>query len=197
MGLFEGDKKKKRSGHKAPVPAASAVGPDSTPEGAKDPGHGVLMPLAGVSAPAATPAGSDTGSPPTVGKATTFTGKIVADEDLEVLGTVEGSIQLDQHHLTVGISGVVKADVEANSVLVIGRVTGNVSATDVVEIRGGGYIGGDVTGPRIIMEDGAIVIGALDMKAALPKDLVDPEPSNAEAPKTVGDVYRARSDEPA
>jgi cytoskeletal protein CcmA (bactofilin family) len=201
MGMFKSDEKK-RSGHKA----AAA---DTRPETAKDPGPGVLMPLTGVSAPRATEAGSGSdspdaaasgrgcGSPPSVGSATTFTGKIVADEDLEVLGTVEGTIHLDQHHLTVGASGVVKADVEANSVLVIGRVTGNVCATDVIEVRSGGYVGGDLAAPRIIMADGSIVIGSLDMKAALPKDLVDHEPPKLETPKTVGDVYRTRSDDPA
>jgi cytoskeletal protein CcmA (bactofilin family) len=104
-----------------------------------------------------------------VGCSTTFTGKIVADEDIEVQGTVEGSIVLDRHQLTVG--GVVQADVEANSVLVMGRVTGNVTATDVVEVKSGGYIGGDVTAPRIIMADGAFVMGALDMASVLPRKL--------------------------
>jgi cytoskeletal protein CcmA (bactofilin family) len=113
---------------------------------------------------------------PRVGGATTFTGKIVADEDLEVHGTVEGSIILDQHELTVGARGLVEADVEARSVIVIGRVTGNVVATDVVEVKCGGVIGGDVMAPRVIMADGAIVIGALDMTAALPKDLDSQEP---------------------
>ena len=166
MGLFKGDKK--RSGHTAAgaTPAGSASG-----------------------APRAAMSNRGSGTPPSVGEATTFTGTIVAEEDIDVLGTVEGSIQLDQHHLTVGATGVVKADVEANSVLVIGRVTGSVSATDVIEIRDGGYISGDVTAPRIIMTDGAIVIGALDMKAALPKDPVDKEPPKREAPTTVGELY--------
>ncbi len=108
---------------------------------------------------------------PRVGFSTIITGKIVADEDLEIHGTVEGSITLHRHQLMVGIEGIVKAEVEANSVLVIGRITGNVTATDVVEVKSGGYIGGDVIAPRIIMADGAIVIGALDMTAAFPKDL--------------------------
>jgi cytoskeletal protein CcmA (bactofilin family) len=111
------------------------------------------------------------GSMARVGCSTTFTGKIVADEDIEVQGTVEGSIVLDRHQLTVGVGGVVQADVEANSVLVIGRVIGNVTATDVVEVKSGGYIGRDVTAPRIIMADGAFVMGALDMASGLPKKL--------------------------
>lgn len=116
---------------------------------------------------------------PRVGGATTFTGKIVADEDLEVDGTVEGSIILDQHELTVGTRGLVEADVAAKSVIVIGRVTGNVVATEVVEVKSGGVIGGDVMAPRVIMADGAIVIGALDMTAALPKDPERPERDTA------------------
>ena len=203
MGLFNSDEKKR--------PEHKATAAKSSPETGKDSGPGVLMPLTGISAPGAKSVGSKTGSPqaaasgrgsgspPSVGSATTFTGKIVADEDLEVLGTVEGTIHLDQHHLTIGVGGVVQADVEANSVLVIGRVTGNVCATDVIEVRSGGYVGGDVAAPRIIMADGAIVIGSLDMKAALPKDLEDHEPPQPESPQletpqTVGEVYRARSE---
>jgi cytoskeletal protein CcmA (bactofilin family) len=103
-----------------------------------------------------------------VGHETTITGTIVAMEDLEIQGTIEGSIRLADHQLTVGSDGFVKANVEAHSVLVLGRISGDVVASEWVEIKAGGVIGGDVKSPRVIMHDGAVVVGGLDMSAALP-----------------------------
>jgi cytoskeletal protein CcmA (bactofilin family) len=103
-----------------------------------------------------------------IGHATTITGDIVAKEDLEIQGTIDGSVRLVDHRVTVGSDGIVNAAVEAHSVLVIGKITGDVIATELVEIKAGGVIGGDVKAPRVIMNDGAIVIGGLDMSAALP-----------------------------
>ena len=103
-----------------------------------------------------------------VGRATTITGDIVAEEDLEIQGTIEGSVQLKNHQLTIGNEGHVKASVDANIVIVYGKITGNVVASDLVEIEKGGIVGGDIKAPRIIMHDGAIVVGGLDMSASLP-----------------------------
>ena len=103
-----------------------------------------------------------------IGHATTITGNIVAEEDLEIHGTIEGSVRLVDHCVTIGGDGVVKATVEAHTVVVFGKITGDVSATERVEIHAGGIIGGDVRAPRVIMHDGAIVVGGLDMSAALP-----------------------------
>ncbi len=103
-----------------------------------------------------------------IGRATTITGNIVAEEDLEIQGTVEGAVRLANHQVTVGAEGHVKASVEAEIVMVYGRITGDVVASDLVEIEKGGIVGGDVKAPRIIMHDGAIVVGRLDMSASLP-----------------------------
>ena len=108
-----------------------------------------------------------------IGRSTTITGKVVADEDLEIQGRIEGEIELLSNQVTIGSDGIVQADVRAHSVVVVGRVTGNVSASELVEVKAGGFIGGDVKAPRVIMHDGAIVVGALDMSAALPSAAVD------------------------
>lgn len=103
-----------------------------------------------------------------IGRATTITGNIVADEDLEIQGIVEGSVRLANHQVTIGAEGHVKASVDAEIVMVYGRITGDVIASDLVEIEKGGIVGGDIRAPRIVMHDGAIVVGGLDMSAALP-----------------------------
>lgn len=103
-----------------------------------------------------------------IGRATTITGDIVAEEDLEIHGTIEGSVRLVEHKVTVGNDGLVKASVAANIVLVHGKITGDVTATDLIEVKPGGIVGGDVKAPRVIMHDGAVIVGGLDMSAALP-----------------------------
>lgn len=103
-----------------------------------------------------------------IGRATTITGNIVAEEDLEIHGTIEGSVRLVEHQVTVGTDGLVKASVEANIVLVHGNITGDVTAADLIEVKPGGIVGGDVKAPRVIMHDGAVIVGSLDMSAALP-----------------------------
>lgn len=121
-----------------------------------------------------------------IGRATTITGNIVAEEDLEIQGTIEGSVRLADHQLTVGDDGHVKASVEANVVLVYGRIMGNIVASDLVEVEKGGIVGGDIKAPRVIMHDGAIVVGGLDMSASLPRvagsdeasDLLDEMPEH-------------------
>ena len=104
-----------------------------------------------------------------VGRATTITGTIVSEEDLEIFGTVEGSVRLVEHEVRVGAEGHVKATIEARVVHIVGRVTGDVMASELVEIESGGVVGGDVRSPRMIMHDGAVVVGALDMSASLPR----------------------------
>jgi cytoskeletal protein CcmA (bactofilin family) len=104
-----------------------------------------------------------------IGRSTTINGDIVAEEDLEIEGTVEGTVTLTEHRLTVGAEGIVKARVKAAGVVVVGRIEGDVTSPGLVEVRAGGYIGGNVQSPRVILQDGAIVIGGLDMSAALPK----------------------------
>jgi cytoskeletal protein CcmA (bactofilin family) len=120
-----------------------------------------------------------------IGHATTITGNIVAEEDLEIQGTIEGAIRLSNHRLTVGKNGHAKASVEAHTVLVVGRISGDVVASDLIEIEAGGIIGGDVKAPRIIMHDGGIVVGGMDMSASLPSsaELAKADPPMPERPK--------------
>jgi len=120
-----------------------------------------------------------------IGRATTITGNIVAEEDLEIQGTVEGSVRLANHQLAIGAEGHVKASVEAEVVMVYGRITGDVVASDLVEIEKGGIVGGDIRARRIVMHDGAIVVGGLDMSAALPNggaNYEEPETPEPERP---------------
>ncbi|MBN2803487.1 MAG: polymer-forming cytoskeletal protein [Deltaproteobacteria bacterium] len=97
-----------------------------------------------------------------IGSSIVIDGEISGDEDLVIQGTVKGRIILKQN-VYVEESGVVEADVETNNIEISGQVTGNIVATDKVEITSGGRTVGDIKAPRILIADGAIFKGNVDM----------------------------------
>ncbi|MEZ4331334.1 MAG: polymer-forming cytoskeletal protein [Myxococcota bacterium] len=100
-----------------------------------------------------------------VGAATKFDGELLADEDVEIQGLVEGRVCARRSRVTVGREGFVKSKIEARAVRISGTVRGSVTAEDWVEIKPGAFVRGDVHAPRVILHDGAIVTGLLDMAA--------------------------------
>jgi cytoskeletal protein CcmA (bactofilin family) len=91
-------------------------------------------------------------------------GEISGTESLYIDGKVEGSISLPGNRVTVGRNGQVSANVTAREVVVLGKVKGNVSATDRVDIRAEGALSGDVAAARISIEDGAFFKGGIDIR---------------------------------
>lgn len=97
-----------------------------------------------------------------IGSSIVIDGEITGDEDLVIQGTVKGRIALKES-LLVEPSGVVEADIETQTVRIAGRVTGNVQATEKVELADGGRMVGDIKAPRITIADGAAFKGNVDM----------------------------------
>jgi cytoskeletal protein CcmA (bactofilin family) len=91
-------------------------------------------------------------------------GEISGTESLYIDGKVEGSISLAGNRVTVGRNGQVNASVTAREVVVMGKVRGNVTATDRVDIRAEGALSGDVSAARISIEDGAFFKGGIDIR---------------------------------
>jgi len=98
-----------------------------------------------------------------IGKSLLLKAQITGDEDLYVDGQVDGSIELKNHNLTVGINGRVSANISARNVCVEGNLTGNVMATEKVEIRKTGSLQGDLTTGGVTIEDGAYFKGSIDI----------------------------------
>ena len=98
-----------------------------------------------------------------IGKSIIVKGELTGDEDLEIEGTVEGDVRLPNHVLTIGAHGHVKAEVTAKCVQVVGHVAGNVIATERVEIQASGVVEGDIRAPRLLVQEGAVVNGAIQM----------------------------------
>jgi cytoskeletal protein CcmA (bactofilin family) len=99
-----------------------------------------------------------------IGKSVVIKGELNGSEDLTIEGHVEGTIQLKEHVLTIGPNGHIKAQVFAKSVIVLGEVTGNVTASDKVDIRDNGSVDGDIISPRVAIAEGAHFRGSVDMQ---------------------------------
>jgi cytoskeletal protein CcmA (bactofilin family) len=117
----------------------------------------------------------------TIGKSLVIKGEVTGSESLYIDGRVEGSIHLPGNRVTVGRNGVIAANITAREAVILGKVRGNVSATDRVDIRNEGSLTGDVIAQRISIEDGAFFKGGIDIR----KPNVNEKPQPAEATPAV------------
>jgi cytoskeletal protein CcmA (bactofilin family) len=101
-----------------------------------------------------------------IGKSISIKGDLTGNEDLVIEGKVEGKVELPNNQLTVGANGVVRAEVSAKGVVVIGRVAGNVKGSERIEIQATGIVEGDVAAPRLVVAEGAVVNGSITMTKA-------------------------------
>jgi cytoskeletal protein CcmA (bactofilin family) len=101
-----------------------------------------------------------------IGKALVVQGKIVSTEDLTIDGQVDGTIELGQHGLMIGAGAAIKADLVARTITISGAVTGNVTASERVDLRATGVVDGDIATPRLLMAEGATIRGRVDAKGA-------------------------------
>ena len=110
------------------------------------------------------PMSSATADQATIGKSLVIKGEVTGSESLYIDGRVEGSINLAGNRVTVGRNGVVSANINAREIVVLGKVKGNLSASDRVDIRSDGSLTGDVVAARISIEDGAFFKGGIDIR---------------------------------
>jgi cytoskeletal protein CcmA (bactofilin family) len=99
-----------------------------------------------------------------IGKSVVIKGELSGSEDLTIEGQVDGKIELRQNVLTIGPNGKIKAQVFAKSVVILGEVTGNVTASEKVDIRDNGSVDGDIAAPRVAIAEGAHFRGSIDMQ---------------------------------
>jgi cytoskeletal protein CcmA (bactofilin family) len=109
---------------------------------------------------------SPAGEQASISKGLSIKGEITGTESLFIDGKVEGSINIPGNRVTVGKNGVVNASISAREIVVLGKLKGNVTATDRVDIRAEGALTGDVAAARISIEDGAFFKGGIDIRKA-------------------------------
>ena len=98
-----------------------------------------------------------------LGKSVIIKGELSGSEDLTLCGQMEGSIKLPAHTLTIGPGADIKAEISAKTVVIMGAVTGNVTAGDKLEIHATGSVTGDIVSPRLVIVDGGRLHGTVKM----------------------------------
>ena len=98
-----------------------------------------------------------------LGRTVVLKGQLTGNEDLLVEGQFEGTITLEDHCLTVGADGQVKAEIHARQVVILGSLTGNVQAREKIEIRRTGHVVGDLLAAAVAIEEGAYFKGSIDI----------------------------------
>jgi cytoskeletal protein CcmA (bactofilin family) len=98
-----------------------------------------------------------------IGPSIQIDGTLRGQEDLFVEGEVTGTIQLQNHTLTIGTQGKIKADVYAHTVFVEGSMDGDLFGSEQVIVRKSARVRGNITSPRVTLEDGASFKGSIEM----------------------------------
>ena len=101
-----------------------------------------------------------------IGNAVKIVGQIIAKEDLQIDGDVEGTIEARDSKITIGSSGRIQASILARDIVVLGQVQGDIVASGKVELWKDSSLVGGITSPRIVLDDGAQVKGKIDTVGA-------------------------------
>ena len=119
-----------------------------------------------------------------IGPTLVFKGELSADEDLVIQGCIEGTIDHHNNHLTVGKQGRVMADIHASSVIVEGKLVGDIHSEGLVSLAKGADFNGNIYCGRITMEDGARIKGTIDMGQPSIVTAVSKQPEQTELVRT-------------
>lgn len=126
----------------------------------------------------------------TIGKAVMVKGQICSREDLIIDGEVEGTVDVQEHRLTVGPNGKVVAGIKAREIVVLGSIQGDVEAADKIDIRKDAKLVGDIKAARIVIEDGAYFKGSIDIVRVEPAK----QPVSQKAPQPPAPLAASASD---
>jgi cytoskeletal protein CcmA (bactofilin family) len=106
--------------------------------------------------------------PAVLGPSVVVKGELLASEDLEVAGRVEGQIEVPEHTVIIAAQAHILAQVMAKTVVVAGAVTGDILATEKISILEGGHVEGDLYSPKVAMAEGAFLRGRIEMQHGKP-----------------------------
>ena len=98
-----------------------------------------------------------------LGKSVMIKGELSASEDLTLYGQMEGRVTVLEHTLTIGPDANIRAEIQASTVVIMGAVSGNVTAASRVDIRSTGSVTGDIVSPRIAIAEGGQLLGKVQM----------------------------------
>lgn len=132
------------------------------------------QPVSPASAPSITPSAKEaskfapephrSGDVGHIGKSVVIRGELTGSEDLYLDGEIEGTINLRDHKMVIGPNGRIKAAITAREIVIHGKVEGNIGGSDRVELKRASTVHGDISTHRIVIEDGALFKGAVDIR---------------------------------
>src|SRR5262245_16023150 len=104
-----------------------------------------------------------------LGKSMRIKGELSASEDMTLCGQMEGRVTLTDHTLTIGPDADIRAEIKASTVVIMGAVSGNVTATQKIDLRATGSVTGDISAPRIVIADGGQLLGKVQITGEKPR----------------------------
>lgn len=107
--------------------------------------------------------GGDEGEKSVIGKNIKFRGELIGNESLHIEGTIEGTVIMEGHNLSVGAGGELNANIHAKNITVEGALTGDALAEELIEVRRTAVVKGNLIAPRIQLDDGGKFRGSMDM----------------------------------
>jgi len=113
-----------------------------------------------------------------IGPSINIKGDVSGDEDLLIQGRIDGTVNLKKHNVTVGSDGRVKADIFGRSVTVEGEVEGDLHGDEQIVLRQSARVQGNISAPRVSLEDGASFRGSIDMHVSGGKAGPPPSPAS-------------------
>lgn len=109
-----------------------------------------------------------------IGESIHIKGELSGNEDLEIAGKVEGKVGLEGHDLTIRETGDIEGDIIGKNVQVRGKVIGDITATERLEIKSPGSVLGDLKALKIVIEDGVNFKGSVEVEIA-PAEVTPPQ----------------------
>lgn len=137
-----------------------------------------------------------TGGLAIIGFSITVNGDISGEEDLIIQGKIEGTVNLEKNNLVVGKDGQVKADIKAKVITVEGEVIGNLYGNEQIIIKRSGSVDGNISAPRLVIEDGCKIKGAVEMGESVVKPKIGSAPAktNVTGPGSSLDENKSNTD---
>jgi cytoskeletal protein CcmA (bactofilin family) len=117
-----------------------------------------------------------------IGKSVIIRGDLSGNEDLYIDGDVEGTVTLSESRLTIGPNAHVQAAIHVRDIIILGQLTGNVTATGRVDLRQSAVVNGDIVADRLSIEESATIKGRVELKAS-PEAKSTPASRPAPAPE--------------
>jgi cytoskeletal protein CcmA (bactofilin family) len=105
-----------------------------------------------------------TASASMIGAGTTLKGDITSNGDLRIDGTLKGNI-IGSAKVIIGANGVVEGDISGQQADIMGKVTGSIKVKDLLQLKNGSVVEGNITAGKLQVEPSAVFNGQCHMSS--------------------------------